>query len=424
MITFELNNKQIEAINSESDKVLIIAPAGSGKTSTLIGAIQKYKTHNPDSNIAAITFTKKSAEDLKEKLKNYPDIIPSTIHSWAYQELEKLSEAVRKEDEFNGFKIKLLQDEKIKEILEELLRKRSYQYVKLDILFSYIMGNYNMDITDKLRAMFQAVERDYVEYKEKYGLYDFTDLPRYLLNKLNDYDRSIENIEALFVDEFQDVDDVQLELFERVGAAKKFYIGDPQQSIYIFRGATEDVMKKLKGFAVYNLDINYRSNQEILDFATTYQETALMNPIMFSGQLESYRSSILAEKGTGGIVYILNRTGSAYKVNEYIKERGEKIVQEFLEKDTMILCRKNKEVKAIQQLGYSKVQTIHQSKGLEYEYVIVTDFEVRGIEDINISYVAMTRAEKGLLAANYTAFYKIMEKLSEEDKLNQIHKLF
>jgi ATP-dependent exoDNAse (exonuclease V) beta subunit len=149
-----------------------------------------------------------------------------------------------------------------------------------------------------------------------------------------------------------------------------------------------------------------------------------MNPIMFSGQLESYRSSILAEKGTGGIVYILNRTGSAYKVNEYLKERGEKIVQEFLQKEAMILCRKNKEVKAIQQLGYSKAQTIHQAKGLEYEHVIVTDFEVRGIEDINISYVAMTRAGKGLLAANYTAFYKIMEKLSEEDKLNQIHKLF
>ena len=423
-MNFDLNQKQLEAVNSISEKVLIIAPAGSGKTSTLIAAIKKYKEDNIDSNVAAITFTKKSADDLKEKLKNYPDIYPSTIHSWAYQELEKLSQAVRQEDEFNGFKIKLLQDEKIKEILEDLLRKRAYSYVKIDILFSYIMGNYNMDITDKLRAMFQAVERDYIEYKEHYNLYDFTDLPKYLLDKLNDYDRRIENMDALFVDEFQDVDDVQLELFERVDAAKKFYIGDPQQSIYIFRGATEDVMKKLRGFTMYNLDINYRSNQEILDFATTYQETALLNPIMFSGQLESYRSSILAEKGEGGIVYILNRTGSAYKVNEYIKERGEKIVQEFLEKDAMILCRKNKEVKAIKDLGYAKAQTIHQAKGLEYEHVIVTDFEVRGIEDINISYVAMTRAEKSLLAANYSAFLKIMEKLAKENKVSSSQKLF
>jgi ATP-dependent exoDNAse (exonuclease V) beta subunit len=212
-----------------------------------------------------------------------------------------------------------LQEEKIKEILQELLEKRKYIYVKVNILYNYVMGNYNMDISDKLRAMFQAIHKDYIEYKQKFGLYDFTDLPQYLLDKLNDYDRGIEDIDALFVDEFQDVDDIQLELFERVSAAKRFYIGDPQQSIYIFRGATEDVMKKLRGFKMYNLDVNYRSNQEIIDFASTFQNEAVFNPILFSGQLESYKSSILAEKGDGGEVYVLNRTGSAYKVNEYIK---------------------------------------------------------------------------------------------------------
>ena len=146
------------------------------------------------------------------------------------------------------------------------------------------------------------------------------------------YDKNIENIDALFVDEFQDVDDIQLELFERVQAEKKFYIGDPQQSIYIFRGATEDVMNKLKGFKLYNLDINYRSNQEIIDFASSYQQNALIDPITFSGQLESYKSSILCEKGEGGNVYILARTGSAYKVNEFIKEKGEKNSRRILKK--------------------------------------------------------------------------------------------
>jgi len=286
------------------------------------------------------------------------------------------------------------------------------------------MGNYNMDISDKLRAMFQAVHRDYLEYKEKFGLYDFTDLPQYLLDKLNDYDRRIQDIDALFVDEFQDVDDVQLELFERVDAAKRFYIGDPQQSIYIFRGATEDVMKKLRGFKMYNLDVNYRSNQEIIDFASTYQNEAVFNPILFSGQLESYKSSILAEKGEGGEVYVLNRAGSAYKVNEYIKYKGYDIVKEFIEKSPMILCRKNKEVRAIQAFGYSKVQTIHQAKGLEYPHVIVTDFEVQGVEDINLSYVAMTRAEKSLLAANYGALIKILEKLQQNNPQYDKQNLF
>ena len=90
----------------------------------------------------------------------------------------------------------------------------------------------------------------------------------------------------------------------------------------------------------------------------------------------------------------------------------------------MILCRKNKEVKAIKELGYNNVQTIHQAKGLEYPVVIVTDFEIRGIEDVNISYVAMTRAESHLLAANYGAFIKILEKLKSANKLNGYGDLF
>lgn len=412
-----LNPKQLEAVNSNEPNVLIIAPAGSGKTSTLIGAIQKYKAENPDKTVVAITFTNKATDELISRLGPLKKVYASTIHSWAYQQLDTLSQRVFKEFPTNAFKIKLLQDDKIKEILNDILKRKSFSYVKVDILFSFIMGNYNMDISDALRSIFVTVNKEYKEYKERYGLYDFTDLPEYLLDKLNDYDMDIEGIDALFVDEFQDVDDVQLELFERTKAEKKFFIGDPKQSIYIFRGATEDVMKKLKGFKLYNLDINYRSNQEIIDFASTYQQNAQIEPITFTGQLESYQSSILCERGRGGNVYVLARTGSAYKVNEFIKERGEKIVEHFLQLNPMILCRKNKEVKAIKELGWDRVQTIHQAKGLEYPAVIVTDFEIRGVEDINISYVAMTRAESHLLAANYGAFFKILTKLKEQGKL-------
>ena len=707
-----LNNKQIEAINASEDNVLIIAPAGSGKTTTLVEAIKKYKNENENSNVVAITFTRKSAEDLRLKLSGYGGISSSTIHSWAYQELDRLAEVLQKENPNFGFKIKLLQEDKIKEILLEIANKKKYFYIKVDILYSYIMGNYNMDIRESLKNIFQSILEEYTLYKRRYGLYDFTDLPLYLLDKLKDYNRNIEHIDALFVDEFQDVDDIQLEVFEKVNAEKKFYIGDPQQcqpagtkirmsdgtqknieeisigdrvvsyfpsesyisgcqkssgfkvlefserefandylititsengkvsrytpnhktfaairsdnkynhlvylmedengrfrigtsqfyknyngqdmstfrhklvseryknawilkvaktdkearlyenkysyqfqipqitfqvsksnytnkeidfiyenidtftnakrcleylkldirfpllskndkmdfrrdafrifyainlipevmsilthdpskpatrsknrvpsklisvqkdyikepikvyslkvdvhetyiaddivthnSIYIFRGATEDVMDKLQNFKLYSLDVNYRSNQEIIDFASTYQQLAKIDPLMFSGQLESYRSPIVCENGKGGNVFVLNRVGSAYKVNEYIKYKGKDIVKDFLEKEPMILCRKNKEVREIKQLGYSRVQTIHQAKGLEYPVVIVTDFEIRGIEDINISYVGMTRAETDLLAANYKALIKILEELKKEAPLKRFNNLF
>jgi len=80
MKSFDLNEKQLEAVNSTADNVLIIAPAGSGKTSTLISAIQKYKIENPDGRVVAITFTRKSADDLRERLIGYTGIFPSTIH--------------------------------------------------------------------------------------------------------------------------------------------------------------------------------------------------------------------------------------------------------------------------------------------------------------------------------------------------------
>jgi len=311
----------------------------------------------------------------------------------------------------------LLQENKIREILQDLMKKRRYLYIKVGVLYSYIMGNYNMDISDRLKTMFKALHTDYINYKETYGLYDFTDLPKYLLDKLNDYSKDIEGIDALFVDEFQDVDDVQNETFHRVKAEKKFYIGDPAQSIYIFRGATQDVIKQVKDFQLHNLDVNYRSNQEIIDFATTFQERAMKENVMLSAQLESYKSKINCENGEGGRVYIVNRAGVAYKVNEYIKESGIDLVEKMLNDNAMILCRKNKEVKTIKALGYDKVQTVHQAKGLEYPKVIVTDFDMRGIEDINIAYVAMTRAKTDLVAANYEAFVLILEKLKRQNRL-------
>ncbi len=412
------NKKQLEAINSKENKVLVLAPAGSGKTFTLVEAIKKYKEDDPDAFVVGITFTRKATQELKNRLKNYDRIHISTIHSWAYTELDNLAQRISHEQPFNSFKIKLLQDDKIKEILSELVKGKGLYNININILHSYVMGNYNMDINEKLKYIFHTILLDYRDFKRQNGLYDFTDLPDYLLTKLKDYNKTIDDIDALFVDEFQDVDDTQLELFERVHAEKKYFIGDTKQSIYIFRGATEDVIKRLKDFTLYELDKNYRSKQEIMDFATTYRDIVKTDNILFSSQLESFRSYISCENGPGGKVYILNRRGDAYEVNQFIKEPGEEVVLNFMDLSPMILCRKNKEVKFIRdKIGYDKVQTVHQAKGLEYPVVIVTDFEIKDIEDINIAYVAMTRAETHLLAANYSTLTKILEKFKKHKTL-------
>ena len=131
------------------------------------------------------------------------------------------------------------------------------------------MGNKNIDVKDNFKKALVALETRYIKYKRDNMLYDFTDYPLYLYNILVAYDEDIRNIDALFVDEYQDVDEVQFEIFEKVIAKKKFYCGDAWQSIFVFRGADGEVFNKTEGFDNYKLTCNYRSYQNIIDYACT-----------------------------------------------------------------------------------------------------------------------------------------------------------
>jgi superfamily I DNA/RNA helicase len=75
-------------------------------------------------------------------------------------------------------------------------------------------------------------------------------------------------------------------------------------------------------------------------------------------------------------------------------------LREMLERKPMILCRTNKQVRAVQELGYTNVSTVHQAKGLEYDNVIVVDHTISSDEDLNIAYVALTRAKDRMLVIN------------------------
>jgi ATP-dependent exoDNAse (exonuclease V) beta subunit len=88
------------------------------------------------------------------------------------------------------------------------------------------MGSKRINITENYRRTLNALELRYINYKRENNLYDFTDYPLYLYNVLTAYNETIQDIDALFVDEFQDVDETQLKIFDLVKAKKKFYIGD------------------------------------------------------------------------------------------------------------------------------------------------------------------------------------------------------
>lgn len=394
---------QLRAVEGNETHKIIIAPAGSGKTFTLIGCIQRCRQLNPNYHIVAITFTRKAAAELSNRIGAMNNIEVSTIHSWAWRELHRLGTEY-------GFKVELLEDDTIREILKKLCYRRRQYYINQFQLFSYVMGNYNIDVDDNIKHLYEGIRNDYIKYKRDSGLYDFTDLPTYLYDKLQEHGEVIRSVDALFVDEFQDIDPVQYDVFNLVQSKQNCYIGDPNQAIYAFRGAIEDVFDQLTesgDYAYYQLDTNFRSYQEIMDYATTFLEHArgsnrskrLATPLDID---ELTPSPVTCMRGHGGEVYVLDNFSKGTNLINGETKDATLLVKTFLnDKNTQILCRANKQVKKLESLGMKQVSTVHQAKGLEYDNVIMVSFDCDCTEETNIAYVAATRAKNKLLIIDY-----------------------
>lgn len=403
------NKLQQEAIDCTDAKIVVVAPPGSGKTHSLVGAISKYANEHPFDRITAITFTRKAASELQFKLSDKTQVDTRTIHSWSLAELNRLAGK-------HKFKVDILSDIQVQEILQFLCKRLGYYSINYYLLTAFVMGNYNIDVKDHEKNRYKKVLATYIEYKRQNQLYDFTDLPLYLYDMLQLYNERISTIDALFVDEFQDVDSTQAVIFTMVDAKKHFYIGDPDQSIYIFRGAEASVIKGLvdeQGFTQLCLSENYRSYQAILDFSTQILE----NGTELCEEITSLKPSWVqcVRKDQPGEVYTVAQDGRALDVVNQKERNPYKLIRYFMEKKPYILCRSNKWVKAIQALGYKNVSTVHQAKGLEYTNVIYTDTPLSSVEEVNIAYVACTRARDALMVVNFPIFMEVLQELMQEN---------
>ena len=413
-----LDESQKLPVFTDAPKVLIKAPAGSGKTLSLIDAVATYRYEHVNDRICAITYTRAARAEMESRLQQMGvmDVAVSTIHVWCRAELDRLG---RKYD----FKPAILQEKDIKDILHTICQQYLREHIRLraineGILYNYIMGGKNMDIPDKYKLTYNAIDERYIVFKRMNHLYDFTDFPLYLYDVLNQYNEVCDDVDALFVDEFQDIDNYQMEIFNRTPAAKKFYIGDPWQSIYQFRGADGEVFNEIPDdFEKYKLKCNYRSYQEIIDYAST------VYPFLHEGNCVSdlmltEPSKIRCIRGYGGRIVVFDKYGEGCAIaNEdmYNLNRSDMAEEfdEFMQKMPMILCRTNKQVKFVQELGYFNVSTVHQAKGLEYPNVLYIDTIMQDDADPNVAYVALTRAQDGLMVINWAQFQYAYERWSK-----------
>ncbi len=288
-----LNENQKDAVLSDDRYLRIIAGAGSGKTRVLTMRIA-HLIEDEDIRpykILAITFTNKAANEMKERVLNMLEDTGSspwisTIHSLCVRILRQDIEVMGWP---KNFTIMDADDQKsvVKEAYKEFdVDSQKFSYAST---ISYISNNKSAGINvekayelagsyreDQVRA---KVYEYYVNRQKSMFALDFDDLIITTVSLFAKYKDVLEKwqnrFEYILVDEFQDIDSVQYKLIKYLtGDYNSLYVvGDPDQTIYTWRGADVniimDFVKDYKGAKTIILNENYRSTDAILNGANS-----------------------------------------------------------------------------------------------------------------------------------------------------------
>ena len=288
-----LNPQQKEAVLADDQYLRIIAGAGSGKTRVLTMRIA-HLIEDEDVRpfrILAITFTNKAANEMKERITKMLGELPfspwvSTIHSLC---VRVLREDISHLDYPKNFTIMDSDDQKsvVKEAIKQL--EIDNDHLTPNDCINYISNNKSAQVsveTAKSMAMKHSDDEDrakiYEYYmnrqKQMYAL-DFDDLILWTVNLFSKFEEVREKwqrrFEYILVDEFQDIDTLQFKLIRLLCSktTSLLVVGDPDQTIYTWRGADVNIImdfhKNYPSAKTILLNENYRSTSAILNAANS-----------------------------------------------------------------------------------------------------------------------------------------------------------
>ncbi len=281
-----LNHEQKCAATTTHGHNLIIASAGTGKTSTIVARIAHLLHQGVEpSRILLLTFTNKASAEMIERVSQFfgqsitSKIESGTFHAVSYRLLKKM-----------GYKIVLKQPKDLKILLKSIVEHRRFDQIDSGVkpysaaylydLFSlYQNSTVTLSFSQWLEEdesehgvyfdIYEDIFEEFQALKKEFGYVDFNDLLILMREAL------LKNEESLFdevlIDEYQDTNTLQGSLIDAFGAASLFCVGDYDQSIYAFNGANIDIIgsfaKRYVGANVFTLNKNYRSSQSILSLA-------------------------------------------------------------------------------------------------------------------------------------------------------------
>ena len=296
-----LNGEQKMAVQCVDGPVLIVAGAGSGKTRVLTSRVAYLLATGADaSRILALTFTKKAASEMKERIgamvgeRAARKLKMGTFHSVFVRFLREYAESLGFPESFTIYD-QSDSTSAVKACIKELQLDEK-QYKPRDVLSRISKAKNNLITEEKYRNTPELLTADSRSKRPRicdiYSLYqkkckqsavmDFDDILLYMNYLLRDNKAALEAISSRFthilVDEYQDTNFAQYLILRRLAERHRnlCVVGDDSQSIYAFRGAKiENILNFRKDYPecrVFRLERNYRSTRVIVDAANSLIE--------------------------------------------------------------------------------------------------------------------------------------------------------
>ena len=308
----KLNESQTEAVKQTEGPVLILAGAGSGKTTTIISRLAYLieVLGIPASNTLTLTFTNKAAKEMRERslamIENisYPPLL-CTFHKFGLL--------------FLKFNIHLLKRQNNFVVIDTDDKKRIIKKINSELptpLIASEISRYKNSLLSPDDAYKQAelynyqqiakVYESYEAYLNENNLVDFDDLIA-LTYKLLDENPALaeatsKKYQYIMIDEYQDTNELQLKLLQKLCTSHTnlCVVGDDDQSIYGWRGAhIRNIMEFDQDFIgtnIFKLQENYRSREPILKVANA----------LIEHNRSRLGKKLLATRGAGEDITVLN----------------------------------------------------------------------------------------------------------------------
>lgn len=381
VLGYPLDIEQRKAVINDEWNTLILAGAGSGKTLTMIGKVLYLLAKGIDPcQILVISFTNASVNSFIDKIKLYDiKIDVFTFH--------KLGISIIKD---KGVKVRISQDK----LLEQIICKYNINLndQKLIMTFIHLFKSQNLSMEQfkgyksktkankrnfDLITIIEKIYQEYILYLNQKELIDFDDMIN-LAIKLVDHKSFVMKYKYILVDEYQDTSLTKFNLLKKIlnlTNSKLVAVGDDWQSIYRFTGCDLEIFLGFKDnfpdSNIVSINKTYRNSQQLIDIAKQF---IMKNPHQL------YKKLISDKKISFPVIVFLYND-----FNKCLKIVLDRLLTNDFNQNILILGRNNNDFNLIQNKEFQvidensfiykekmiKYMTVHKSKGLEADNVII-----------------------------------------------------